>query len=240
MRDLIQINQTVIGADEVNSVNARELHRILESKQQYSDWIKKRLERFIEGIDYVRVVIDRFHNPMIVKKGLSLQGKQVDYILTLDTAKMIAMLENNTKGDEVRRYFIKVEKQYKANLPKLPQTYKEALIALVEEIEKNEQLELENKKMKPKADYFDGLVDRNLLTNFRDTAKELKVKQKEFINWLIENKYVYRDSKNQLRPYADHTPDLFEIKEWKRDSKVGVQTLITPKGRETFKLLMKI
>lgn len=94
-------------------------------------------------------------------------------------------------------------------------------------------------ELQPKADYFDGLVDRNLLTNFRDTAKELHVKQNDFINWLLDIKYVYRDQKGKLKPYSKHVPELFQIKEWGRGDKTGIQTLITPKGRETFRLLQQ-
>jgi phage antirepressor YoqD-like protein len=93
--------------------------------------------------------------------------------------------------------------------------------------------------MKPKADYFDALVDRNLLTNFRDTAKELKVKERFFINWLLQNKFVYRDQKGKLKPYAPYVPELFELKEFARNGKADVQTLITPKGKETFRLLLQ-
>lgn len=93
--------------------------------------------------------------------------------------------------------------------------------------------------MRPKADYFDALVDRNLLTNFRDTAKELHVKERFFIEWLLENKFVYRDQKGKLKPYSSHVPELFELKEWTRNGRTDVQTLITPKGRETFRLLLK-
>lgn len=92
--------------------------------------------------------------------------------------------------------------------------------------------------MQPKADYFDALVERNLLTNFRDTAKELKVKEREFIGWLLENGYLYRDAKGKLKPYAQHVPVLFELKEWERNGKADTQTLVTPRGRETFRLLL--
>lgn len=107
--------------------------------------------------------------------------------------------------------------------------------ATLETIRKqNEQIEA----MKPKADYFDALVDRRLLTNFRDTAKELKVKERFFIEWLLENKFVYRDQKGKLKPYAQYVPSLFELKEWERNGRADVQTLITPKGKETFRLLL--
>ena len=99
----------------------------------------------------------------------------------------------------------------------------------------NEQIAI----MQPKADYFDALVDRRLLTNFRDTAKELKVKPKAFVDWLLEKKYIYRDQKGKLKPYAQYVPSLFELKEWERNGRADVQTLVTPKGRETFRILLQ-
>ena len=104
----------------------------------------------------------------------------------------------------------------------------------------NSDLSVKNQIMAPKADYFDELVDRNLLTNFRETAKQLKVKEKDFIEFLLERKYIYRDKKGKLLPYADKNNGLFEVKECYNEKTdwSGVQTLITPKGRETFRLLM--
>lgn len=103
----------------------------------------------------------------------------------------------------------------------------------------NSQLTVDKQIMQPKADYFDELVDRNLLTNFRDTAKQLEVKEKDFINFLIDKKYIYRDKKGKLMPYADKNNGLFEVKECfnEKTNWSGTQTLITPKGRETFRLL---
>ena len=121
--------------------------------------------------------------------------------------------------------------------PALPKTYLEALKELVVVVEANEMLTLENKTMKPKAEYFDNLVERNMLTNIRDTAKQIGVKEKEFIQFLIEGKYMYRDKKKQLRPYAEHVPSLFNIKDYENNGHAGQQTLITPKGKETFRLL---
>lgn len=103
----------------------------------------------------------------------------------------------------------------------------------------NSELVVTNEIMKPKAEYFDELVDRNLLTGFRETAKALKIKEKKFVNFLLEHKYVYRDKKGKLQPYADKNNGLFEMKETinEKTKWVGTQTLITPKGRETFRLL---
>ena len=100
----------------------------------------------------------------------------------------------------------------------------------------NEQLEL----AQPKVEYFNALVDRNLLTSFRDTAKELGIKEKEFINFLIENKFIYRDQKKRLRPYTAKNDGYFQLKEYvdEKNGFAGCHTLITPKGRETFRLLV--
>lgn len=92
--------------------------------------------------------------------------------------------------------------------------------------------------MAPKADYFDALVDRNLLTSFRTTAQELHVFEGKFIEWLIDENYIYRDRKQELKAYAPYVPSLFDYKEWDNRQKAGVQTMITPKGRETFRLLV--
>lgn len=101
------------------------------------------------------------------------------------------------------------------------------------------ELTVQNNIMAPKAEYFDELVDRNMLTSFRDTAKELGIKPKAFVDWLLAKKFIYRDQKNKLMPREDKNNGLFEVKEAKNDKTqwCGVQTLITPKGRETFRLL---
>lgn len=101
-------------------------------------------------------------------------------------------------------------------------------------------LTVQNQIMKPKADYFDDLVDRNLLTNFRDTAKQLHTKQGGFVSFLLEKKYIYRDQSGKLLPYQRYVDDgLFELKECfnEKSGWNGTQALITPKGRETFRLL---
>lgn len=106
----------------------------------------------------------------------------------------------------------------------------------------NSQLMVDNQIMQPKAQYFDDLVARNLLTSFRDTAKMLKIKEREFINWLLDKKFLYRDKKGKLVPFANKNDGLFEIKETKNESTTwkGTQTLVTPKGRETFNILLRV
>ena len=103
----------------------------------------------------------------------------------------------------------------------------------------NSSLTVKNAIMAPKADYFDQLVDRNLLTNFRETAKELGIAPRTFVQFLLDKKYIYRDQKGKLLPYEGKNDGLFEVKECtnQKTQWSGVQTMVTPKGRETFRLL---
>lgn len=104
--------------------------------------------------------------------------------------------------------------------------------------EKDKKIE----ELKPKAHYFDKLVDYHLLTNFRNTAKELHLPQNTFIKFLIDEKFIYRDRKNRLLPYAQKNKGYFEIKEWCRDdgTVIGIQTFVTPKGRQYLLLLIGV
>lgn len=111
MNELITINQAMINNTEVNAVNARDLHEVLESDTKFSDWIKRRLDETdaILNADYIIVSQKRETITEYGKKASII----TEYILTTDIAKEIAMLERNEKGKQVRRYFIEVEKAYK-------------------------------------------------------------------------------------------------------------------------------
>lgn len=121
------------------------------------------------------------------------------------------------------------------------------VVALKDEKDKRKALEAANASLtvdleiaRPKAEYFDQLVDRNLLTSIRETAKQLEVKEREFVKFLLEKKYLYRDKKGKLLPYAERNAGLFEVKECVNEKTqwAGTQTMVTPKGRETFRLLL--
>ena len=127
-----------------------------------------------------------------------------------------------------------------AELLENPDMIVELALTLKAEREKRLAAESDLRVARPKAAYFDDLVERNTLTGIRETAKELQWREKEFIHFLLEKGYVYRDQKQRLQPYAEHVADgLFELKECKseRNGWSGTQLLITPKGRESFRLL---
>lgn len=229
MNELIKVNYD----SERPTVLGRDLYEALEVKTAYKDWFPRMCEYgFEENVDYSSFLSNRVDG----KAG----KPRNDHQLTIPMAKEICMLQRNEKGKMFRQYFIQIEESW--NSPEMVMS--RALKMAENQIKKltviNSQLTVDNTIMKPKADYFDELVDRNLLTNFRETAKQLEVGEKKFVKFLIEHKYIYRDKRGKLMPYADKNKGLFEVKETfnEKTNWSGTQTLITPKGRETFRLLM--
>lgn len=147
-------------------------------------------------------------------------------------------------NDEARAKLVirweELETKERQNVPALPQTYLEALKALVLSEEQKQVLALENESMKPKADYFDTLVERGSNLNLRDTAKMIGVSERFFIEYLLLNGYLYRDAKRKLKPIAKYVGKYFVLKEWVRGENTGSQTLVTVEGKDKFyKLINK-
>ncbi len=228
MNEIIKVNYE--SADRP-TVSGRELHEALGIETRYNDWFKRMCEYgFSEGNDFYS----------ILSKTSDTGRPSTDHALTIPMAKELCMLQRTDKGREIRRYFIAVEEQWNSPDAVMARGLQLANAKMKQLQVTVSELTVENQIMKPKADYFDELVDRNLLTNIRDTAKELHIQQKAFVKFLLDRKYMYRDKKGKLLPYASHTEGgLFEVKEFTNE-KTGfssTQTLITPKGRETFRLL---
>lgn len=235
MNELIKISYENA---ERPTVSGRELHEALEVKTAYKDWFPRMCEYgFTEGEDF-----NPLKNEQVRTEGNRQVSRELtDHQLTIPMAKEICMLQRSEKGKQFRQYFIRVEEAW--NSPEM--IMKRALEIANEKVKALQvsvsQLTVDKQIMQPKADYFDELVDRNLLTEIRETAKELKVKQNTFVNFLLDKKYLYRDKKGKLMPYAKPMENgLFEVKEFSNE-KTGfssTQVFITPKGKETFRLLL--
>lgn len=226
MNELIKINYE----SDRPTVLARDLHEFLEVKTAYKDWFPRMCEYgFAEGEDYCSFLSDR-------SDGLPGKPRQ-DAQLTIDMAKEICMLQRNEKGKQARQYFLQLEREWNS-----PEAVMSRALRMAEErLERfkaiNANLSVQNAIMQPKAEYFDGLCDRESLTGVRETAKLLGLKQNDFVKWLIDHKYIYRDKRGRLMPYAEHVDSgLFTIKETYNDRTdwTGVQMLITVKGKERF------
>ena len=218
-------------------VSGRELHEFLQVKEKYTQWFERMVEYgFSEGVDFVtqNELSEKTEGSRLVKRQI------INHYLKIDMAKEISMIQRTDRGKQARQYFIAVEKAWNT-----PEMIMGRALKMADQQMKQLKIEVSNLKveteiLRPKAEYFDELVDRNLLTGIRETAKQLNVKQKDFVNFLLDKKYLYRDKKGKLMPYANKNNGLFELKEGFNDKTAwsGTQTLVTPKGRETFRLLL--
>lgn len=101
------------GNNNTQLCNARDLHERLEVGRDFSTWIKDRIDQFgfIDGEDYLIAIFGELDSPNSGNQKHGGDRRSIDYHLTLDMAKELAMLENNAKGRMVRRYFIQAEKE---------------------------------------------------------------------------------------------------------------------------------
>ena len=111
MNELIPLQSQTIDGNAVETVSARELHAFVESKQEFANWIKNRIEKygFIENHDFL----------ITLSKTPNGGRPSQEYFITLDMAKQLAMVENNEKGMQVRKYFIECEKKLKETVPQV-------------------------------------------------------------------------------------------------------------------------
>ena len=130
-------------------INARELHKKLNNKRQFANWIKQRIDKykFLENQDFVKL-----NNFVMVG---NLKRPQIDYYLTIDMAKELCMVENNETGRKIRKYFIEVEKRYREiiNTPTNIFDFMRLALNQIELNSKNiENLQLDVNELKSKID----------------------------------------------------------------------------------------
>ena len=214
--------------EEDQTISARELHERLKIKTAFKDWFPRMCEYgFEEGRDFCSFLSE------------STGGRpSIDANMTIQMAKEICMIQRTPEGKAVRQYLLQIEEAW--NSPE--QVMARALKIANKTID---SFKLQIKDMQPKADYFDALVDRNLLTTFRDTAKELAVKEKDFVSFLVSKGFIFRDSKRKIKPYAIYATSgkgYFDVKDVKNSKTgyVGQQTFVTPKGKEAFRLMLSV
>lgn len=180
-------------------VNAREMHEFLESKRQYANWIQERLENygFEEGQDFLT-------NLLKTSKG----RPKKEYYLTLDTAKEIAMVENNDQGRKVRKYFIEVEKKAR-QIYSVPKSFSEVLY-LASELQKK----IDNDR--PKVIFADAVEASHTSILIGELAKMLNqngvnIGQFRLFHWMRYNGYLMRSKNIPTQKSMDIK--LMEIKE---------------------------
>ncbi|HAK13355.1 MAG TPA: phage antirepressor Ant [Acinetobacter radioresistens] len=122
---LIPVIEHEIAGELQPCVDARELHKWLKCGEMFATWIKKRIKtyKFIENEDFVLILANSK-----IKNGRGGNRKSIDYILTLDMAKELSMVENNEQGRTARRYFINCEKALRQAAYSLMNQFNQAML----------------------------------------------------------------------------------------------------------------
>ena len=187
-------------------VSARELHKGLGIKTQYTKWIDRMFEYgFEENIDYIT----------ISQKRLTAQGNEttyVDHILKLDCAKEISMIQRSEKGKQIRRYFIERAKVW------------------IKEQEEKQKLLLEIEEQKPKVEYHDTVLKSQKLISTTDVAKDLGMSARKLNEKLNELKVIYKQS-NTWKLYSKHQDKVPEYCDY-HINEFGQILKWTEKGRK--------
>lgn len=235
-------------------VDGRELWEALKVKTDFSTWIKRRFDECIavENKDY----------SSFLKNGEREIGgtTRIEYIIKLNTAKEMAMLERNEVGKAVRKYFINVEEKYIQSKTKtIPQGKQLLALALVEANKMLEEKEVQNAQLqakieedRPKVVFADAIAVSDTCILIRNLVKILKQKgidtgEKRFFKWLRENGYLMKAGGVDWNTPTQKAMNLklFEIREsvayTGHGVKISFTTYVTTKGQMYFidKLLNK-
>ena len=217
------------------------------SSRQITESFEKTHNHVLRDIDALKKDVSNFGQMFFETVEADSYGRnQRSYLMTRDGFTLLAMGFTGKKALEWKIKYIEAFNEMEKQLSQPKQLSKtellsQALLIAHEELEDSKKqvaaLTEQNSYLTPRADYYDALCDQNLLTNFRDTAKELHIKEKDFINWLIDHGYIYRKG-SKLRPYANKkNMRLFEVKDFKATSAnyAGQQTFITVEGKNLFR-----
>lgn len=225
MEELVKIHENKHGH---RVVSGRDLHEFLGSKQEFSNWIKNRIERygFIEWEDYTSFdkVIKR-ENGSTVRK---------EFALSIDMAKEISMVEGNEKGKLVRKYFIECEAQAKREvMHSIPQTFAQALKLAAEQAEQIEVQQRQIQEMEPKAKAAEIMLLSDDSISVADFAKSIGTGQNRLFKRLKQEGYLIEKKNTPYQRYID--AGYFVVKEITKtaDNKIKLfhQTRITPQGQ---------
>lgn len=101
-----------------------------------------------------------------------------------------------------------------------------------------EEMERSLSTDKEKAGFFDAFAAAGLCTNISTVAKELNIPRGRFITFLMESGFLFRTVRGELLPYREAMDKgLFVVKDFCQNGYFGVYTLITPKGKNLFRML---
>lgn len=208
------------------AVSARELHKFLEVKTDFSHWFDRMKEYgFADGEDYQTFLSDRIDG----KAG----KPRNDAVLTLDMAKELCMIQRTERGKQARQYFLAVEKSWNSPQKVMARALQIANKQLASVKSDNKMLTAKYaqqeqilNELKPKANYVDMILDNHGLVAITQIAKDYGMTGTEMNKllhengiqyktcngqWLLYKKYQsfgYTQSKTHDFKHKDGTPDI--------------------------------
>lgn len=206
MSGLITISTSMVGGEAVQAVNARELHGFLEVGKDFNTWIKDRIDQFgfVNQQDYQIYIAPQ-------NRG-AIYGQKIEYLITLNMAKELAMVERNEKGKQARLYFIECEKQLMkaAASFQVPKTLHEALAFAARIEEERATLEAKVKEDQPKVEFALQVSETVELVNLNTFAKLIGTGHHRLVAWMRDRKLLMA---NNL-PYQQYiNQGLLTVKE---------------------------
>ncbi|MBA9083294.1 phage anti-repressor protein/phage antirepressor YoqD-like protein [Bartonella chomelii] len=203
MEALIAIHNNTINQEPVQTVNARELHAFLEIGKDFSTWIKDRIGQyeFEEGKDFIKTQDLRSPKLGNAKSRVVLA---INYHLTLDMAKELAMVERNERGKQARQYFIECERKAKqVTTSQIDYSNPQVMLGVFTHLKnENERKDYIIAKLTPKAEALERLERSDGLFGISEAAKILGLLPKDLTSRLLNNYWAYRSGMDKrLLPY---------------------------------------
>jgi anti-repressor protein len=191
MENQIAVIERLIGERTVLSISARDLHTFLESRADFTTWMKKQIERvrLVEGRDYL------LHS--FVEQLPSGAKSKIDYFLSMESGKHVAMMSGSERGHEVREYFLECERQREGLAPAVAATLADPVALrglLLGYTERVVMLEAENSKLRTKADFHDAVTDSTNCQRIQQTAKALGTGPNRLFNFLRSHRILTREN----------------------------------------------
>ncbi len=199
MDELIPIQLADIGGEQIQTCNARELHKFLGVGRDFSNWIKFQIDRagFVEDSDFVKIT-EKSSSPFLASTA---QGR-IEYFFTLSAAKEIAMMSNTPRGKEARLYFIECERVAKeATSFSLPDFTNPAIAARewAKQYELRQALEHKVRQDAPKIDFAEAVTASDAEHTITEASKTLGIRPKKFFDWLRANGFIYKQGTQAMQ-----------------------------------------
>lgn len=239
----IAITQRQVGAETVQTVNARDLHAFLQVQSAFKDWIARRIADygFQDGRDFCSFLSE------------SQGGRPAkEYAITIDMAKELSMVERNERGKQARQYFIECERRAKA-APQIdplqmlndPAAMRGLLLSYTEKVI---ALQGQVAAMQPTVEAYDRIAKaKEGACSITQAAKDLQMQPSKLFTWLEANRWIYKRSNNsRWTAFQDKIQNGFlehkvtEVNLRDGDTKIVSDVHVTPKGLARLGLAMGI